>query len=106
MSSILPNKSLVEGKIVSVRKSADIDNFSIVEIQPLQISSVEGSANLLGSGQEAATQSGQQANLHIHVSDEVSRQHDLTPGKVISTQVRKAPDNLFVIPDSVKVLKT
>ena len=103
MSSILPNKSLVEGKIVAVRKSADIDNFSVVEIQPSSISSVEGSANLLHSGQGTASPSGDQPNLHIHVSDEVSRQYGLTPGKILSAQVRRAPDNLFVIPDSVKI---
>jgi hypothetical protein len=104
MSSIVPNKSLVEGRIISMHKSANIDNFSVMEIQPLKISPVEGSAHLLRSGEDMGSPSGGQANLHIHVSDEISQQHDLRPGKMVSAQVRKAPDNLFVIPDSVKIM--
>ncbi|HVU57328.1 MAG TPA: hypothetical protein VHD83_19835 [Puia sp.] len=103
MSSIVPNRSLVEGRIISVHKSADIDNFSVMEIQPSRISPVEGSVTLLRSG-DGSSSSGEQPHLHIHVSNEVSQQHDLSPGKMISAQVRKAPDNLFVIPDSVKVM--
>lgn len=106
MASIVPNKSLVEGKIISVQKSADIDNFSVMEVQPLRISPVEGSAHLLGSGQDTGSPSGEQPHLHIHVSNDVSRQHDLRPGKFVSAQVRKAPDNLFVIPDSVKITES
>ena len=105
MSSIIPNKSLVEGKIISMRKSAHIDHFSVMEIQPSRISPVEGSVHLLRSGEDADSPSGGQGNLQIHVSDELSRQHDLRPGKMVSAQVRKAPDNLFVIPDSVKIME-
>src|SRR6185503_14914768 len=79
MSSIVPNKSLVEGKIISMHKSANIDNFSVMEIQPLRISPVEGSVHLLHSGQDTDSPSGEQTNLHIHVSDEISQQHDLRP---------------------------
>jgi hypothetical protein len=106
MSSIVPNKSLVEGKIISMHKSANIDNFSVMEIQPLRISPVEGSVHLLHSGQDTDSPSGEQTNLHIHVSDEISQQHDLRPGKMVSAQVRKAPDNLIVIPDSVKIMES
>jgi len=106
MSSIVPNKSLIEGKIISMQKSADIDNFSVMEVQPLRISPVEGSAHLLRSGQDSGSAVGEQPNLHIHVSNDVSRQHDLKPGKIVSAQVRKAPDNLFVIPDSVKIMES
>ena len=88
--------SFVEGKIVAIRKSPDIDHFSVMEVQPSRIGNA-GSATNLMEGKENDL-------LHIHIADDVQHEHDLKEGSLISARVRLAPNNLFVIPDSVKVL--
>ena len=96
MVQIVPNRSLVEGKIVSIRKSPDIDHFSVMEILPVRISET-GSLNSLVKTTPGET-------LHVHIANDVQKKHGLREGSNISTMVRKAPQNLFAIPDSVKVL--
>jgi hypothetical protein len=96
MVQIIPNRSLVEGKIVSIRKSPDIDHFSVMEVLPFKTGAVEGFANLL----EASTVN----TMQIHVADVVQKEQGLKEGSKISAIVRKAPQKLFAIPDSVKVL--
>jgi len=47
MVQIVPNRSLVEGKIVSIRKSPDIDHLSVMEILPVKISETGGLKSLV-----------------------------------------------------------
>jgi hypothetical protein len=96
MPAIIPNRSQVEGKIVSISKSKSIDHFSVMELRLSKISDAGSKPGLVKAS------AGE--NLHIHIADDVQQEHGLKEGSTISAQVRQAPDNLFVIPDSVKVL--
>ena len=96
MVQIVPNRSLVEGKIVSIRKSTDIDHFNVMEVLPFKTEAVDGFANLVKASPGE--------NLHIHIADDVQKELGLKAGSKISAVIRRAPENLFVIPDSVKIL--
>jgi len=96
MVQIIPNRSQLEGRIVSIKKSPDIDDFSIMEVLPSKTNPVPGFADLSGSSPGDT--------LQIHIANDVQKEHGLKAGSHISAMIRKAPRNLFVIPDSVKVL--
>ena len=96
MVQIVPNRSLVEGKIVSIRKSPGIEHFSVMEILPSKIGHADGFASLVKASP--------QETLHIHIADDVQKKHGLKEGSKISTMVRNAPENLFAIPESLKLL--
>ena len=96
MPQIIPNRTIIEGKIAFIRKSPDIDHFSLMEVLTSKTDAVDGFANLVKSSPGE--------NLFIHIADDLQKELGLKSGSKISAVVRKAPDNLFVIPDSVKVL--
>ncbi len=93
---IVPNRSLVEGKIVCIAKSPEIRDFSVMDVLTTKNNPVPGFVNL------SKHKTGD--TVQIHIADEVQKAHGLKEGSVFSALVRKAPDNLFVIPDSVKRL--
>jgi hypothetical protein len=95
MPAIIPNRTALEGRVVSIRKSPDIENFSIMEVQPTHAWDAGNSLNLLKKSGGAP--------LHVHISEEVQKQYGLKEGCHISAMIRSAPDNLFVIPDTVRV---
>ena len=83
-------------KIVPIKKSPDIDDFSIMEVLPSKTNAVPGFTDL-SSASPGNT-------LLIHIANHMQKEHGLKAGSHISAMIRKAPRNLFVIPDSVKVL--
>ena len=96
MVAIVPNQSSIEGKIISIKQSPTIDDFSIMEILPTKIGGVKDSINLLKKPDNKT--------LQIHIANDVQKEHNLKEGTNLSAMIRKAPENLFVIPESVKVL--
>jgi hypothetical protein len=98
MTSIVPNRTKIEGKVVSVEKSDHHDDFSVLKIKTRQVGPVEGKANL-------ADKSGG-VEMLIHISKEVLDKHKLKVGSQLSATIRKTPKDLFVIPDSIVVIKT
>jgi hypothetical protein len=94
MTSIIPNRTRIEGKITSVAASRK-DEFSLVRIDPEKLSSVGNFANLIEKPSMLV--------VEILISKKVIEEYKLKEGSRVSMLIRKTPKEIFAIPDSIEV---
>lgn len=95
MTSMAPNRTHLEGKILSVEDSTHLEDFRVLKIKAKQLGAVKSFANLIQEPDDAV--------LWVHVSKDVVAEHKLREGQQLSMHIRKTPKDLFVVPDSLKV---
>lgn len=95
MTSIIPNRTHIQGNIQALWPSEDKAEFCVLEVLPSSITAVDNYANLLDGAAPDA--------LQIQVTRQLQEQLHLQAGMKIACQVRKAPGRLFVIPESIEV---
>jgi hypothetical protein len=95
MTSIVPNRTHVEGRILSIEDSTHLEDFRVLKIKAHQIGEVSAFTNLINEPNDSV--------LWVHVSKDVVDKHKLKEGLDLSVHIRKSPKDLFVIPDSLQV---
>ena len=95
MTSIAPNRTHIEGRILSIEDSTHLEDFRVLKIQAHQIGDVGAFTNLIKEPNDSV--------LWVHASKDVVDKHKLKEGLDLSVDIRKSPKDLFVIPDSLEV---
>ena len=91
MVSIAPNQFKIEGKIVSIHKDEQLENFVSMVVQLEKVEHLQGPEQFLDSSLDELT---------VSVQDELAS--TVKEGMHISCKIRKAPGRFFIIPDSLK----
>jgi hypothetical protein len=94
MTSIVPNRTRIEGKITVVAPSRK-EEFSLIRIDPEKLSSVGNFANLIEKPSMPV--------VEILISNKVIEEFKIKEGSRVSMLIRKTPKEIFAIPDSIEV---
>jgi hypothetical protein len=94
MVSIAPNAFRITGEIISKKKHSSLDNFITLHIRLAKVEHLHGPENFLDT-----------AEKEIDVSMNEKLSDSLKKGMHIQGEIRKAPGQFFVIPDSISTVK-
>ena len=94
MTSIIPNRTRIKGKITAVVASRKAE-FSLISIDAEKLSAVNNYANLIEKPSTPV--------VEVLISDKVIEEYKLKEGSRLSMLIRKTPGEIFAIPDSIEV---
>ena len=94
MTSIIPNRTRIKGKITAVEASRKAE-FSVISIDPEKLSAVNNYANLIEKPSTPV--------VEILISDKVIEEYKLKEGSRVLMLIRKTPGEIFAIPNSIEV---
>ena len=94
MTSIILNRTRIEGKVTAIAASRK-DEFSLIRIDPEKMSAVNNYANLIEKPLMPV--------VEILISNKVIEEYKLKEGSRVSMLIRKTPKEVFAIPDSIEV---
>lgn len=95
MVSIVPNQYRIKGRIVSVVEKSEPENFCQISLQLEKVERTKGPEGLISSASK---------ELSVWIPVEQVNHYRLSEGQVILMHVRRAPDRVFAIPDTIQIL--
>jgi hypothetical protein len=96
MVSIVPNQYQVKGRIVSIVEKSELENFCQISLQLEKVERTKGPEGLISPASK---------KLSVWIPVEQVNHYQLTEGQVIMMHVRRAPDRIFAIPDTIQILE-